>query len=288
MAVLSCTSTESAATRVLYEAANVLVGGTGRDVPPEVFFPSSARSALGRAFRVLISPRGTVAWTLLGRTVTASATSRRCGAPPVPLCAGRPATVYVQEGRVVGGPLAGTPFAGSLVGTAAADVIVGTDNADAILGLAGDDTLCGGTGDDALDSGPGTDTADGGPGADGCDASETATACEGIVLALTDVRPVLERVTQAAPGGPLTAYFGVENRGTRAGRVAYSSNNRITPAAFDRMQPDLFGLPGVVAGRPGRSPFYPGHAFTVTFQPGQTVVWKLFTRTSTASSGSAR
>ena len=88
--------------------------------------------------------------------------------------------------------------------------------------------------------------------------------------------------------GATTAYFGVENRGTRAGRVAYSANNRITPTAFDRSQPDLFGLPSVVAGRPGRSPFYPGHAFTVTFQPGQNVVWKLFTRTSTASSGSTR
>ncbi len=204
-----------------------------------------------------------------------------------PMCAGRPATVYVEAGRVVGGPLAGTLFAGRLLGTAAADVIVGTDAADALLGLDGNDTLCGGTGDDALDAGTGTDTADGGAGTDGCDAAETATACEGAIPALTDVRPVLECVAPAAGGG-FTAYFGYENQTTRAGRVAYSANNRITPAAFDRSQPDLFGRPGVVAGRPGRSPFYPGHAFTVTFQPGQTVVWKLFTRTSTASSGSAR
>ena len=205
-----------------------------------------------------------------------------------PLCAGRPATVYVEAGRVVGGPLAGTLFAGRLVGTTGPDVIVGTDAADAITALAGDDTLCGGTGDDALHAGDGTDTTDGGPGADGCDAAETPTACEAAIAALTDVRPVLECVTQATPGGPLTAYFGYENRNLRAGRVPYGSNNRLTPAGYDRAQPDLFGLPNVVAGRPGRSPFYPGHAFTVTFQPGQNVVWKLFTRTSTASSGSTR
>lgn len=205
-----------------------------------------------------------------------------------PTCAERAATVYVSPaGRVVGGPLDGRLFAGRLLGTPGPDVIVGTPAADALDGDAGDDTLCGLDGDDALVAGLGTDTADGGPGTDGCETAETQAACEGAVPALTDVRPVLECVAPA-PGGGFTAYFGAENRGTRAGRVAYGANNRITPAAFDGQQPDLFGLPAVVAGRPGRTPFFPGHAFTVTFQPGQTVVWKLFTRTSTASASSAR
>ena len=205
---------------------------------------------------------------------------------PAPLCASRAATVYVAAGRVVGGPLDGTLYAGRLVGTPGPDVILGTDAADAILGLAGDDTLCGGDGSDALDAGPGADAADGGPGADGCDASEIATDCEGAIPALTDVRPILECVAPSGTG--FVAYYGYENRGTRAGRVAYGPNNRITPAALDRAQPDLFGLPGVVAGRPGRTPFFPGHAFTVPFAAGQTVVWKLFNRTSTASASSPR
>ena len=201
-------------------------------------------------------------------------------------CNGLPATVYVSDARIVGGPLAGTLYAGRLVGTPGADVVVGTTTADAIEALDGGDTICALGGDDAIDAGPGTDTVDGGPGADGCDASESASACETAVTALPDVRPVLECVAETPTG--FTAYFGYENRSPTAGRLAYGAQNQITPAAFDRQQPSLFGLPSVVAGRPGRTPVYPGHAFAVPFQPGQSVVWRLGSRTSTASASSAR
>lgn len=207
---------------------------------------------------------------------------------PAPTCLGRPATVYVgPDGRVVGGPLAGQPYAGTLAGTDADDVIVGTDRADLLLAGAGNDALCGGAGDDALDGGLGADTADGGPGADGCDAAETATACDGAIPTLPDVRPILECV-RAEPNGRFTAFFGYENRSSRPGRIARGTTNRISPAAFDGAQPDVFALPGVVEGRPGRTPFYPGHAFTVTFGGADRVVWRLLSRTSTASATSAR
>lgn len=83
-----------------------------------------------------------------------------------PLCNGEAATIYVQDGIVVGGPNAGQPFSGVLQGTAGHDVIVGTVKSDVLLGGAGDDVLCGLTGNDHLDGHTGRDTLYGGMGAD--------------------------------------------------------------------------------------------------------------------------
>lgn len=62
--------------------------------------------------------------------------------PAPPSCEGRPASVYVVDGRVVGGPDAAEPFAGRLRGTSGPDVIVGTGRADELLAGAGDDRVC--------------------------------------------------------------------------------------------------------------------------------------------------
>lgn len=97
-----------------------------------------------------------------------------------------------------------------------------------------------------------------------------------------DIRPILECVAANADGS-FTAFFGFENRHGSPVMIPFGTNNRITPAAYDRRQPQAFRMPNVVPGRPGRTPFYPGHAYTVTFQTGQQVVWKLGRRTSTAS-----
>jgi hypothetical protein len=110
----------------------------------------------------------------------------------------------------------------------------------------------------------------------------------GSLPVLPDVRPILECVAEHAGAGVLTAYFGYENRSGERGRVPYGPNNRITPSAYDGAQPDVFDVPNAVAGRPGRTPWYPGHAFTVEFGPADQVVWTLLGRTSTASAGSAR
>jgi Ca2+-binding RTX toxin-like protein len=110
-----------------------------------------------------------------------------------PICAGQTATVYVENGRIVGGPDDGTVYAGTLRGTTGADVIRGTTGADSIvagdgadvvcafhgadtvtgdagndrlLGEAGKDSLSGGTGADNLQGRAGDDTLTGGDGAD--------------------------------------------------------------------------------------------------------------------------
>jgi len=102
-----------------------------------------------------------------------------------------------------------------------------------------------------------------------------------------DVRPVLECVAEEADGS-LTAFFGFENRTGLPAAIPFGTDNRVTPAAYDRRQPEAFDMPNVVPGRPGRTPFYPGFAWRVAFQPGQQVVWKLGPRTATASASSAR
>ena len=86
--------------------------------------------------------------------------------PSVPTCFGQPATIFVRDGRIVGGPMNGRPYRGALEGTAGADVIVGTPQGDVIRGLGGADLICGGEGNDAIDGGPGDDAIDGGPGND--------------------------------------------------------------------------------------------------------------------------
>lgn len=84
----------------------------------------------------------------------------------VPTCFGRPATIYVSGGRVVGGPDHGKPYRGTLRGTRGDDVIVGTAGRDAIRGGGGNDVICGGEGDDTIEAGAGNDQIDGGGGRD--------------------------------------------------------------------------------------------------------------------------
>jgi hypothetical protein len=85
---------------------------------------------------------------------------------PPPICHGRPATVYVRNGRIVGGPDHGRPYRGFLRGTPGDDVIVGTLGSDRIMGLGGDDTICGGGGNDIIEGGAGDDWIEGGSGHD--------------------------------------------------------------------------------------------------------------------------
>lgn len=83
-----------------------------------------------------------------------------------PTCNGSPATIYVQEGRVVGGPDDGQRYRRVLRGTAGDDVIVGTARSDRIKALAGRDAICGGGGQDDIEAGEGDDVIDGGTGND--------------------------------------------------------------------------------------------------------------------------
>ncbi len=70
-----------------------------------------------------------------------------------PLCDGVSATIYVQNGLIIGGPDDGAPYTGTLTGTDGDDVIVGTPAADIIDGKLGDDLICGGNGNDTLVAG---------------------------------------------------------------------------------------------------------------------------------------
>jgi predicted extracellular nuclease len=125
-------------------------------------------------------------------------------APPVPHCRERRATIYVREGRIVGGPVDGHRYFGVLVGSSGEDVIVGTDRGELILALSGNDIVCsgnghdtvfawsgrdavegeagndwlfGGTGSDELCGGPGNDLLHGGRGQDTC-TSGVSIGCE--------------------------------------------------------------------------------------------------------------
>ncbi len=102
-----------------------------------------------------------------------------------------------------------------------------------------------------------------------------------------DVRPVLECVAANADG-TYTAYFGYENRHGEPVTIPRGARNRLTPASYDGQQPTAFPMPNAVPGRPGRTPFYPGHAYAVTFPAGTQVVWTLGRRTSTASDNLAQ
>ena len=62
--------------------------------------------------------------------------------PSGPLCKGSPATIYVENGHIVGGPKDGKPYNGALFGTSGNDVIVGTHYRDYIYGYSGHDKIC--------------------------------------------------------------------------------------------------------------------------------------------------
>lgn len=94
---------------------------------------------------------------------------------PELVCNGQTATIFVEEGIIVGGPMNGQVYHGILRGGNQADVIVGTNaddmirgsnNNDVICGFAGDDTLQGENGFDVLLGGDGDDTLNGGNGND--------------------------------------------------------------------------------------------------------------------------
>jgi uncharacterized delta-60 repeat protein len=74
--------------------------------------------------------------------------------PPLPRCAGKPATIV------------GTPGADTLRGTAKADVIVALGGDDRVRAAGRGDLVCGGAGRDRLSGGAGADRLLGGPGRD--------------------------------------------------------------------------------------------------------------------------
>lgn len=111
--------------------------------------------------------------------------------PNAPTCDGQRATVYVANGRIVGGPDSGQLYAGTLRGTAGADVINGTTGADTIVASGGADVVCtlggvdsvSGEGDaDKLIGGAANDNLSGGAGADtlqGRTGNDTLTGGDG-------------------------------------------------------------------------------------------------------------
>ena len=60
------------------------------------------------------------------------------------------AVAVVKDGKIVGGPDNGKPYAGTLIGTTGNNVIVGTEGNDTVDAKAGNDTICGLGGDDKL------------------------------------------------------------------------------------------------------------------------------------------
>jgi hypothetical protein len=81
-------------------------------------------------------------------------------------CLGKDATIFVRNGKIVGGPGDGMTYAGALEGTSGDDVIVGTSGSDLIKGFAGNDRICGGDGNDRIEGGFGNDVIDGEGGND--------------------------------------------------------------------------------------------------------------------------
>lgn len=104
-----------------------------------------------------------------------------------------------------------------------------------------------------------------------------------------DVSPIFECWTLESDE-TYTAYFGYENRTTDDGVpvgvvLPYGPQNNLTPSGFDGLQPDEFGVPDVVPGRPGRTAFGPAepNAFVVSGWNGVgNIVWNLDGRSATA------
>lgn len=86
----------------------------------------------------------------------------------IPVCMCQPATIYVLNGTIIGGPDDGKPYNGTINGGPGIDVIAGMfdesdiiyggESGDLICGHGGDDIIYGGNGDDILDGGLGNDT----------------------------------------------------------------------------------------------------------------------------------
>jgi Ca2+-binding RTX toxin-like protein len=86
--------------------------------------------------------------------------------PAEATCQGQAATVFVKDGKIVGGPDNGKAYAGKLMGTTGNDVIAGAEGDDYLDGRAGNDLICGSGGNDTLLGNDGDDTLDGGAGND--------------------------------------------------------------------------------------------------------------------------
>lgn len=99
-------------------------------------------------------------------TATVTITVNAVNPPPPTTCDGLEATIYVQDGRVVGGRLDGRVYRGVLIGTNFDDVIVGTNADDHVRGGNGNDVICGYGGNDHLNGNNGADTLIGGEGED--------------------------------------------------------------------------------------------------------------------------
>lgn len=86
--------------------------------------------------------------------------------PKEPGCFGERATIYVENGIIVGGPQNGDVYLGMLLGTDGNDVIVGTSASDHIEGFDGHDIICALAGNDTIFAGNGHDIVNGDLGND--------------------------------------------------------------------------------------------------------------------------
>ena len=120
--------------------------------------------------------------------------------------------------------------------------------------------------------------------------SEVASAMiVGDATPAADVVPIFE-CAERKGDGTFTAYFGYDNRSGDGDPVdvaiAVGSDNSVVPAGYTELLPELFEVPGVVEGSPGRTA--PGgaepSAFVVGGWDGQSVItWTLLGESVSAS-----
>jgi Ca2+-binding RTX toxin-like protein len=84
----------------------------------------------------------------------------------IPVCDCIPATIYVMDGIIHGGPDDGLPYNGTLRGGAGGDIIAGTNESDIIMTGSSGDRVCGHEGDDIIYGGNSGDLISGGAGND--------------------------------------------------------------------------------------------------------------------------
>lgn len=160
-----------------------------------------------------------------------------------PRCNGVVATIFVNEGVVVGGSYDGQPYQGTLKGTMTDDVIVGTVADDLLIGRAGNDVICGGAGDDTIIAGPGrdildgtdgVDTLDGGGGSDLCLGGEQISRCESL-LGYGAYAPLMRRNVLL---GPLyaTGSREVSTRALREAAMMLAVMLRARPDVVERLR----------------------------------------------------
>lgn len=140
----------------------------------------------GGGFSLCSSPKPYAGLSGGSHTFQVRATDEAGATDPTPasytwaaaVCNGQAATIYVAEGKIVGGPQKGQAYKGRLQGGDGNDVMFGTAARDELIGGGGADSLCGHDGNDVLKGGDGDDTLTGGAGADkfqGGNGTDTAT-----------------------------------------------------------------------------------------------------------------